>query len=93
VQWDGYFPSTLTDPFPTKRSGTVLHPEFDRVLSVREYARSQGFPDGYVFCGSVEDRYRQVGNAVPPPLAFQIGKEFVRVLAAKPAEVVDLTDD
>ena len=40
--------------------GRVLHPEQHRVVSVRECARSQGFPDNYKFCGTVLDKHRQV---------------------------------
>jgi len=40
--------------------GRVLHPEQHRVVSVRECARSQGFPDSYRFCGSITDKHRQV---------------------------------
>lgn len=38
----------------------VLHPDQDRVLTVREYARLQGFPDFYRFCGTVTERYSKI---------------------------------
>jgi site-specific DNA-cytosine methylase len=60
VSWDGYFSTTVTDPEPMGKQGRVLHPEQDRVVSVRECARSQGFPDTYMFAGSVLDKHRQV---------------------------------
>lgn len=42
--------------------GRVLHPEQNRVVSVRECARSQGFPDSFRFYGNILDRHRQVGT-------------------------------
>lgn len=62
------------------KQGRVLHPEQDRVVSVRECARSQGFPDPFRFYGTVLDKHRQVGNAVPPPLACAIGLEVKKSL-------------
>jgi len=70
---------------PTRPSKTViaggtngggrshLHPEIPRTLSVRECARLQTFPDDYVFVGASARQFTQVGNAVPPVLAAQIG--------------------
>lgn len=42
--------------------GRVLHPEQHRVVSVRECARSQGFPDTYRFFGNILDKHRQVSS-------------------------------
>jgi DNA (cytosine-5)-methyltransferase 1 len=49
-----------------------------RTISVREAARLQSFPDGFVFVGSMNSAFRQIGNAVPPLLAFAIGRKLRR---------------
>ena len=54
-----------------------LHPIENRGFSVREAARIQGFPDSFVFQGTLKTQYRLVGNAVPPPLAANVAA-FVR---------------
>src|SRR6185437_8187349 len=51
-----------------------LHPFIARTLSVRECARLQTFPDKFVFLGPTARQFTQVGNAVPPVLAAQMGK-------------------
>lgn len=51
-----------------------LHPEIPRTLTVRECARLQTFPDDYVFVGPTARQFTQVGNAVPPLLAAQLGR-------------------
>lgn len=69
--WDETMPTIVT--YPNCHSQAVLHPEQDRVLTVRECARLQGFPDDYRFCGTVKKRYRQIGNAVAIPVAKALG--------------------
>ncbi|GAB2230274.1 hypothetical protein Drorol1_Dr00014533 [Drosera rotundifolia] len=69
--WDETLPTILTTP--NCHSQKLLHPEQDRVLTVRECARLQGFPDYYRFCGTVKKRYRQIGNAVPIPVGRALG--------------------
>ncbi|KAM4889230.1 DNA (cytosine-5)-methyltransferase 1 [Thomomys bottae] len=86
LEWDGFFSTTVTNPEPMGKQGRVLHPEQHRVVSVRECARSQGFPDTYRLFGNILDRHRQVGNAVPPPLAKAIGLEIKQCMLAKARE-------
>lgn len=76
LEWDGFFSTTITNPEPMGKQGRVLHPVQNRVVSVRECARSQGFPDSFRFYGTILDKHRQVGNAVPPPLGAAIGLEI-----------------
>ncbi|GFN82629.1 DNA (cytosine-5)-methyltransferase [Plakobranchus ocellatus] len=83
LDWDGFFSTTVTNPEPMGKQGRVLHPEQHRVVSVRECARSQGFPDTYRFFGNILDKHRQVGNAVPPPMGRAIGLEIKKCLVWK----------
>lgn len=69
--WDETVATVLT--FPNFLSQTILHPDQDRVLSIRECARLQGFPDYYRFCGTVKERYCQIGNAVAIPVGRALG--------------------
>jgi len=71
---DGLCSTVLTKCDP--HWGSFFHPTQDRVISVREAARIQSFPDVYKFMGKTTQQYEQVGNAVPPLLGKAIGAEI-----------------
>lgn len=62
-----------------KDTYTHIHYDSDqaRVITVREAARLQSFPDGFVFAGTMNPAFRQIGNAVPPHLAHQLALTIV----------------
>ncbi|WP_145028455.1 DNA cytosine methyltransferase [Paenibacillus sp. Y412MC10] len=69
-------------------SGTVLnvrksmwiHPRKNRAISIREAARLQTFPDNFVFEGSKDSQYQQIGNAVPPLLGRALAEQILKYL-------------
>lgn len=68
LKWDA--PSyTIATYYNRVPNGCNLHPEQRRVMSTREAARFQSFPDDFVFKGTQASIYKQIGNAVPPLLA------------------------
>ena len=56
--------------------GRFIHPIQNRAISIREAARLQSFPDRYKFYGTMRDKYKQVGNAVPPLMAYAVAKSI-----------------
>lgn len=68
---------TINTYFNRPGNGTHIHPVLDRTLTSREAARLQSFPDSFVFSGSEGAIRNQIGNAVPPLLAYAIGKKFL----------------
>lgn len=84
------------DAAPTVTSHCLdefVHPKYDRALTVRECARLQSFPDSYDFCGGpyltphlhneIQDKYEQIGDAVPPLLAYAWGIKISELLGGR----------
>ncbi|HSH60409.1 MAG TPA: DNA cytosine methyltransferase [Acidimicrobiales bacterium] len=85
LSWDK--PSiTITAYARNPASGRFVHPEQDRGLSVREAACLQGFPRSYLFGGTFDQRFQQIGNAVPPPFAAYLAMHILGELASADAE-------
>ena len=82
---DGLCSTVLTKCDP--HWGSFFHPFQDRIISVREAARIQSFPDDFVFTGSITQQYEQVGNAVPVLLAKTIGESVIKMLATAKTKV------
>lgn len=72
-------PSPTLVTSPIQKATLLCHPRDTRPLSVREYARIQGFPDSWQFSGSTSECYRQIGNAVPVPLGTALGQMLMSV--------------
>ena len=72
---------TITGYARNPASGRYVHPEQNRGLSIREAALLQGFPKWYEFLGAFDDRYSQIGNAVPPLFATHIAAHILGELA------------
>jgi len=71
---------TITAAFKPENAG-VWHPVEKRIFSVREIARIQTFPDWFNFMGrTIKSKYQQIGNAVPPRLAYEMAVQIKAVL-------------
>ena len=80
LDWDK--PSvTIRTEFFKPEKGRYLHPAMDRAITHAEAALLQGFDDRHLWCGSKVEIARQIGNAVPPPLARSIGRRVVTAFA------------
>lgn len=75
LRWE--LPSyTITTYFNRPGNGCYIHPELNRVLTPLEAARLQSFPDTFHFLGSKTSLTKQIGNAVPPLLAFAVASQI-----------------
>ncbi len=73
-------PSLTLTCAPAQKQTERCHPIETRPLTVREYARIQTFPDNWHFMGSMSDKYKQIGNAVPVNLAWAMGRAIMRLM-------------
>lgn len=71
THWDLPTPTLLCSP--AQKLTERCHPEETRPFQIREYARIQTFPDDWIFKGGLSAQYKQIGNAVPVNLAFEMG--------------------
>lgn len=88
LRWDEASPTVTSHALDE-----FVHPVQDRALTVRECARLQSFPDSYNFVGgpylvahddrTQQDKYEQIGDAVPPLVAYAWGKQIISILLKK----------
>lgn len=76
--WDRPAP-TITRECASPGNGRYTHPEQNRMLSVREMALLQGFPADYYFEGTLNQKYNQIGDAVPPLISAQIAQAVLEM--------------
>jgi DNA (cytosine-5)-methyltransferase 1 len=76
LAWDKPSPTLVTRP--TMPATALCHPSKLRPLSVAEYSAIQSFPPDYQFEGKTDDKYRQIGNAVPVAFGKAIGQHVLR---------------
>lgn len=78
MHWDE--PCLTLTCAPAQKQTERCHPDETRPFTVREYARIQTFPDDWQFKGSLSSQYKQIGNAVPVNMAYELGLALVDCL-------------
>lgn len=78
MHWDE--PCLTLTCAPAQKQTERCHPEETRPFTVREYARIQTFPDTWQFKGALTSQYKQIGNAVPVNMAYELGLSVVDFL-------------
>ncbi|KAF9932321.1 hypothetical protein FBU30_008428 [Linnemannia zychae] len=81
LDYEGFF-GTITNSADAVNYAKLIHPNQHRVTTIRERARAQGFPDSFAFPAQQKPSTwrKQVGNAVPPPLAAELGRMLVEAM-------------
>jgi DNA (cytosine-5)-methyltransferase 1 len=64
----------------------IIHPWYNRCLTVREAARLQSFPDDFIFYGTRFDQHQQIANAVPPLLGYHLARHIMHKLGFEETE-------
>ncbi|WP_226087640.1 DNA cytosine methyltransferase [Mesobacillus sp. S13] len=86
-----YLRLNYDSPSPTVinvRKSMWQHPKNAVALSIREAARLQSFKDNYIFKGSKDKQYQQIGNAVPPLMARAMAEQILHYLGDKPIQYI-----
>lgn len=78
ISWDE--PSLTLTCSPAQKQTERCHPDETRPFTVREYARIQTFPDDWSFSGSITQKYKQIGNAVPVNLWYSMSLAVKKLL-------------
>ena len=81
LDWNKPSPALVTHP--AMPATDLAHPQENRPLSVQEYKRIQEFPEGWDIQGSLLDKYKQIGNAVPVGLGKAIGLHILKLLKSQ----------
>lgn len=82
-------PNLPSDTVVNVRKSMWIHPELDRAISAREAARLQSFPDNYIFKGTKDSVYQQIGNAVPPILGRAVAESLINMLGEDNIETLE----
>ena len=83
-------PKLPSDTVVNVRKSMWIHPEYNRAVSAREAARLQSFPDSYIFYGTKDSVYQQIGNAVPPVLGRAVAEEVLKIFNVTDKKFVSL---
>lgn len=87
-----YLRLSYNEPSPTVvnvRKSMWQHPNKPQALSIREAARLQSFKDNFIFKGTKDKQYQQIGNAVPPLLARAVAEQMLSFLGKKPIKKIE----
>ncbi|MFY0600784.1 MAG: DNA cytosine methyltransferase [Cyclobacteriaceae bacterium] len=86
LDWNKPSPTLVTHP--AMPATDLCHPSENRPLSVQEYMKIQQFPHEWEIQGSMLDKYKQIGNAVPVGLGYAVGRLLMQVIRGEEIERV-----
>lgn len=87
LSWDDPSPTLVTHP--AMPATDLCHPTENRPLSIQEYMKIQQFPDDWEIQGSLLDKYKQIGNAVPVGLGYAVGRLLMQVMRGEEIQKIE----